>query len=59
MFVKQALIFRAQIGFYDIPFNIHCPNCNTHIYGKLNINQETLAINLDIENAHLEQLSQK
>jgi len=51
---ETSINLRAQIGFYDIPFNINCPNCNTHIYGKLYINQKTLGINLEIENAHLE-----
>ncbi len=50
---------RAQIGFYDIPFNIHCPNCKTHIYGTLLINQDTLGIKLDIVNAHPETTEKK
>lgn len=51
---ETGINIRAQIGYYDIPFNIHCPNCNTHIYGKLLINQDTPGVKLDIENAHLD-----
>ena len=43
---------RAQIGYFDIPFNLHCPTCLTHIYGKLVIDQENIGIKLKLENAH-------
>lgn len=56
---ETSINLRAQIGFYNIPFNIHCPKCNTHIYGKIIINQETLGIKLDIENAHFETTKSK
>lgn len=28
---------RYQIGYFDIPVNIYCPNCNTHISGIIQI----------------------
>lgn len=42
---------RAQIGFYDIPFNIHCPECMTSINGKLLCTEGSS--NLEINNAHV------
>jgi len=48
---RTTINLRAQIGFYDIPFNIYCPHCQTHINGKLVINQDELGIDLQIENA--------
>jgi len=50
---ETTINLRAQIGFYDIPFNIHCPNCQTHIYGKLVITQESLGIDIQIDNASI------
>ena len=41
---------RAQIGFYDIPFNVHCPECKTSINGKLLCTEG--ASNLEITNAY-------
>lgn len=42
---------RAQIGFYDIPFNVHCPECKTSINGKLLCTEG--ASNLEINNASI------
>lgn len=50
---------RAQIGFYNIPFNIYCPNCQTHINGILVINQDKLGIDLQIENASIDSKAEK
>lgn len=48
---EEKINLRAQIGYYDIPFNIHCPNCSTHIQGRLNISQESIDIELKLVNA--------
>ncbi len=50
---ETKINLRAQIGYYNIPFNLHCPKCNTHIYGKLIINQEQRGMKLELENAHI------
>lgn len=31
---------RIQLGYFDIQFNLRCPECNTHIYGEMKLNQE-------------------
>lgn len=51
---KTKINLRSQIGYFDIPFNLHCPTCQTHIYGKLIINQEKIGIKLEIDNAYSE-----
>lgn len=51
---KTKINLRSQIGYFDIPFNLHCPTCKTHIYGKLIIDQEKIGIKLEVENAHSE-----
>lgn len=48
---EEKINLRAQIGYYDIPFNIHCPNCSTHIQGRLNISQESIDMELKLVNA--------
>lgn len=50
---ETTINLRSQIGYFDIPFNIHCPKCSTHIYGKLIINQEQMGLKLELENAHI------
>jgi len=50
---------RAQIGYYDIPFNVYCPKCLTHIRGKLNINQANTGLGLILDNAHKTEYSGK
>ena len=50
---ETTINLRAQIGYFDIPFNLHCPTCLTHIYGKLAIDQENIGIKLEIANAHI------
>ena len=44
---------RSQIGYFDINFNLHCPECLTHIYGKLVINQENIGLKLELENSYI------
>jgi len=48
---ETIINIRVQIGFYDVPFNIHCPNCQTHIHGKLLIDQEEVGLKLEVQNA--------
>ena len=50
---ETTINLRSQIGYFDIPFNLHCPICSTHIYGKLIINQEQIGLKLELENAHI------
>lgn len=50
---ETTINLRAQIGYFDIPFNLHCPTCLTHIYGKLAIDQENIGIKLEMANAHI------
>jgi hypothetical protein len=51
-FCETTINLRCQIGYFNIPFNLHCPTCLTHIYGKLVIDQENIGIKLELENAH-------
>lgn len=51
---KIRINLRAQIGYFNIPFNLHCPECNTHIHGKVIINQEEISITLNLENAQID-----
>lgn len=32
---------RIQFGYFNIRFNLRCPECNTHIYGEMKLNQES------------------
>ena len=50
---ETTINLRSQIGYFDIPFNLHCPICSTHIYGKLIINQEQIGLKLELVNAHI------
>jgi len=50
---ETRINLRSQIGYFNIPFNLHCPTCMTHIYGKLVIDQENIGIKLELENAHI------
>lgn len=56
---KTKIRLRAQIGYCDIPFNIHCPKCFFQISGHLLIDQENVTIKLDLLNAALEPGSSK
>lgn len=49
---ETGINLRSQIGYFDIPFNLHCPTCKTHIHGKLVIDQENIETKLELENAH-------
>lgn len=50
---KTIINLRYQVGYFDIPFNLHCPRCSTHIYGKVIINQKNIDLKLELENAHI------
>ena len=50
---NTTIDLRAQIGYFDIKFNIHCPECLTHIYGILFIDQENIGLKFELENAHI------
>lgn len=50
---ETRINLRSQIGYFNILFNLHCPTCMTHIYGKLVIDQENIGIKLELENAHI------
>ncbi|WP_099203903.1 YecA family protein [Scatolibacter rhodanostii] len=39
---------RIQMGRFDIPFHIHCPDCHSTIHGKVHMEEN----NIDIESAH-------
>lgn len=49
---SMKINLRSQAGYSDIPYNINCPTCSTHIYGKVIFNQEDASITLEVENAH-------
>lgn len=48
---ETKINLRAQIGYFNIPFNLHCPECKTHIYGQILIDQDEIEIKLKLENA--------
>lgn len=43
-YCESKLRFRYQVGFFDIPVSIYCPNCNCHIIGKIFIDNEKVSI---------------
>lgn len=50
--ICQTIInLRIQAGYYNIPFNIYCPNCKTLLFGNVIFSQETINIALEINNA--------
>lgn len=50
---ETKINLRAQIGYFNIPFNLHCPKCKTHIYGKLLIDHDNVGIKFKLENAQI------
>lgn len=46
---KMKINLRTQIGFFDIPFHVHCPKCHSTIYGKIFVEDN----NVDVENAEI------
>lgn len=50
---ETKINLRAQIGYFNIPFNLHCPKCKIHIYGKVLIDQDKTGIKLSLKNAQI------
>lgn len=43
-FCNEKVLLRFQIGYFDIPFDFSCPNCNVSISGIKKINENDLII---------------
>lgn len=43
-FCDKKILLRFQIGYFDIPFDLNCPNCDVSIHGKKIINEDNLII---------------
>lgn len=43
-FCNEKILLRFQIGYFDIPFDFSCPNCDVSIYGIKKINENNLII---------------
>lgn len=43
-FCNEKILLRFQIGYFDIPFDFSCPNCDISIYGIKKINENNLII---------------
>lgn len=43
-FCKEKILLRFQIGYFNIPFNFSCPNCEVSIHGIKKINENNLII---------------
>ncbi|MDR0889962.1 MAG: hypothetical protein LBM28_04865 [Oscillospiraceae bacterium] len=48
---NTEISLRFQVGYYNIPFNIYCPKCSTHISGNIIIAQEDIGLAIELENA--------
>ena len=46
---KMKINLRAQIGFFDIPFHVHCPKCHSTICGKVFVEDNSI----NVENADI------
>ena len=46
---KMKINLRTQMGFFDIPFHVHCPKCHSIIYGKVFVEDN----NINVENADI------
>lgn len=49
---ETEINLRAQIGYFNIPFNLYCPTCTSHISGKLIIDQENVGLTMELVGAH-------
>ena len=47
----DILRLRYQVGFANIPVNIYCPKCNSHIFGTIVVDQDNIGIKEEIKNA--------
>lgn len=45
---KTKFNLRIQMGNYDIPFTIHCPQCDTTVSGRVNLSEDN---NIKLKNA--------
>jgi len=43
-YCKTKLRLRYQVGYFDIPVNIYCPKCNSHISGSIFIDNDNISI---------------
>ena len=43
-FCNEKILLRFQIGYFNIPFDFSCPNCDISIYGIKKINENNLII---------------
>lgn len=41
---KMKIQLRIQMGFFDIPFHIHCPKCDSTISGKIFIEEKKINV---------------
>lgn len=48
---KTVINFRIQYGDFDIPFNLKCPQCTTHIHGKMHLSEDSYNLGFTISNA--------
>ena len=46
---KTKINLRAQMGFFDIPFHVHCPTCHSIIHGKVFVKNN----NVNVKNADI------
>lgn len=46
---KMKINLRHQMGFFDIPFHVHCPKCGSTIYGKIFVEDN----NINVQNADI------
>ena len=44
-YCKTKLRLRYQVGYFDIPVNVYCPKCNSHISGTIFIDNDNVTIN--------------
>ena len=43
-YCKTKLRLRYQVGYFDIPVNIYCPKCNSHISGTIYVGKDVYSI---------------
>lgn len=50
-FCKTRIRLRIQVGYFDIPFRLKCPECSTKIRGTIRIGSENLSLECEVEYA--------
>ena len=53
-YCDTTILLRFQMGYFDIPFDICCPNCGVHISGIRKITEENV---LDVKNVSILEFS--